>query len=127
MTRSQQLLARALADVQTVPPREHKTYGSLCHRLPALVRRNGLCQTLAFLDSKKDAKRKDAHELLLEHLAAQLGVGRGDVLKRVGEAPLPLYMHQTRIVLSALSYYKRFAVSILHVDSTDEDEMVGTQ
>jgi len=127
VTRSQQLLARALGDVQSVPASDHKTYGSLCHRLPALVRRNGLCQTLAFLNAKKDTKGNDAHELLLQHLATQLGVARGDVLTSVGTAPLPLYMQQTRTVLSALIYYKRFAVSILHVDSTDEDETVVTR
>lgn len=126
MTRSQQLLSRALHDVQRakrLPEAAQRTYGSLCHRVPALVRRNGLCQTLAFLDAKKDG----AHQLLLEHLAAQLHLRLPELLGRVGEAQLPVYMHQTRTVLSALTYYKRFAVSILHVDLTDEAETAVSQ
>jgi CRISPR-associated protein Cmr5 len=77
---------------------------------------------LAFLDAKKD----EAHRVLLDHLAAQLNLPRRELLSQVGEAPLPRYVHQTRTVLSALAYYKRFAVSILHVDSTDEAETVVT-
>lgn len=103
MTRSQRLLGSALNDVQSVqghPERTQKAYGSLCHRLPALVRRNGLCQALAYLDAKND----EAHRLLLDHLASQLGLPRPELLRRVGQALLPLYMHQTRTVLSALIY-----------------------
>ena len=54
MTRRQQLMAQAINHVQAIGEDQatRQAYGALCHKLPILIQKNGLCQTVAFLDSK---------------------------------------------------------------------------
>lgn len=124
MTRSQRYLILAedlVTQVATAHPEgseERKIYGGLCHNFPILVRTGGLCQALAFSASKAggDTPRKRAHQFLLDHVAAILEVQNGDPLTAVRRAPTARYMRDTRQVLQAWIYFKRFAVSILKVD-----------
>ena len=95
-------------------------YGSMAHRLPVLVRQAGLVQALAFVE----ARGKDPHKQLLEHLAEVVldGGTKNDLLTRSRNDAMMAYMHLTENVLAALAWYKRFAQSILDVDPTAEGD-----
>jgi CRISPR-associated protein Cmr5 len=128
MTRAQRdlVMAERLITEVTGKDREvQKIYGRLCHSFPVLVRTCGLCQALAFSEDKatpsngEETPRNKAHRLLLRHVAEILGVK--SALKAVRSAEAAEYMLQTRIVLGAWIYFKRFAVSILNVDSAQDE------
>ena len=136
-TRGQRLMRQALAHVTAVQAYDQqrgadkqlaRAYGGWCHRIPILVLTNGLCQTVAFLEDKASGQespggyQKEACRLVRAHLAQVLGIDHADRLaQKVSEAPLPAYMHQTRLILNAWVYYKRFAVSLLGVEVGDVD------
>lgn len=127
-TNSQKFFGRALDDVRAVEhesdPGIQKIYGGLCHKFPILVLTCGLCQAVAFVEAKAaggDADRKRAYEFLRAHVAALLGVTPATGLQQtVREANLSDYMRYTRLIRRAWVYYKRFAVSILKVESAAE-------
>ncbi len=116
MTRSQELMKKAeelVTAVKTKPETVQKTYGDLCREFPVMVRTCGLCQAVAFsLDKSED---NEAHALLLEHLAAVLGIARNQLASRIENMPTTEYMLATRKVVSAWLFFKRFAASILKV------------
>ena len=88
-----QLAARHLDEVEAEGDDGLKEkYQRLAQRLPGMVRRNGLLQVVAFLESKGGREC----EMWLDHLSAE-DLGR-------------CLLH-TRTVLSALQWYKRFSVS----------------
>lgn len=142
-TRAQQdmaLAARHMKGVQGKPKEAQQIYGGLCHQFPVMVRTVGLAQTLAFHLSKVKAdgpdkakvdspdtmkkSRQTAHRLLLEHVAEVLKIG-GEPLQcvtAVQDADVSTYMHHTRRVLTAWIYYKRFAVSLLDIQSAQSAE-----
>ncbi|MFN8525421.1 MAG: type III-B CRISPR module-associated protein Cmr5 [Chloroflexota bacterium] len=124
MTRQQEHLRRALADVRSVlgsvPESQSRDYGRQCHALPILVRTNGLCQTLAFLESK--AKTGNGQDLLLTHIAGVVGSPRSTLLDTIRDATTADYQRLTRTILEASVYYKRFAVSVLNVDNSSGGE-----
>lgn len=139
-TRSQRDLAFALAKVQQVANERDeqvkKIYGGLCHQFPVMVRTVGLAQTLAFHASKAGAEgdagaRKKAHRLLLKHVGELLGNGTNGAVERVQTLDTWAYLHDTRRVLAVWIYFKRFAVSVLKVESSqaaqDEDKGAGGQ
>jgi CRISPR-associated protein Cmr5 len=139
MTREQQLLQQALTDTQAVKKEEKekatRIYGGLCHSFPVLVRSAGLCQALAFAESKKtsgEKPRQRAYTRLLAHAQAVLSMtgllAEGETaLDAVRKYELDKYALATRLYLQASVFYKRFAVSVLgvesaaDVDETDED------
>ncbi|GIX07837.1 MAG: CRISPR system Cmr subunit Cmr5 [Candidatus Poribacteria bacterium] len=103
---------------EEIPKSDRNAYGSMAHRLPALIRSAGLAQALAFVE----ARGKEPHKRLLDHLAQTLGEGsRSDLLERSRRAELPEYLDLTRRALAALNWYKRFAQSILEVESGIDD------
>lgn len=63
--------------------------------------------------------RAQAYRLLLRHVGEVLELGQNQppltVLEAVRDAPLLSYAHQTRTILAAWVYYKRFAESVLDV------------
>jgi CRISPR-associated protein Cmr5 len=126
MTRRQALLAQALRHVQALPDDAavRRVYGGLCHTLPVLVRRNGLCQTVAFLNAKAGdgSPQKRAYTLLCDHLAVTLRQSSPALLPYVAGLSLAEYVQATRTVLAASEFYKRFAVSMLGVESADQAE-----
>ena len=124
MTRQQRFLSNAYEKVTEVKNTEEKSvqerYGSYCHKLPALIRACGLCQALAYVQERADPRgsdQKKAMALILDHVAHTLGVQSDQLIERVRKAGMVEYMHMTREVLSAWVYYKRFATSILGVES----------
>lgn len=124
-TRSQRDMRLALEFVAEVEER-HKSrkpedtkgrYQALCQEFPVMVRTAGLCQTVAFYESKKgsDNGLPEAHRILLDHVAAILGI-KGTLLQRVQGASANEYMHLTRRVLDSWVYFKRFSKSVLIVE-----------
>ncbi len=134
MTRRQRYLGQALDHIREMEALQGERadttrtiYGGLCHTLPILVRTNGLSQTIAFIQEKSgsaDEARRDAYHALQGHIAQTLGVDTADqLLAAVHEATLTEYQRQTRTLLEAWVYYKRFATSFLGVlpgDQADE-------
>ena len=129
-TESQRAMQQALELVRQVSEENDevkKIYGGLCHDFPILTRTCGLCQAIAFSADKAqsdDSARARAHQLLLKHIGQILGVptngtgGADDpLLKHIAEAEAMEYMLCTRKVLYAWVYFKRFAVSILGVET----------
>lgn len=126
-TRAQSDMERAATLVGKVSEEStgiQKIYGGLCHSFPILVRQCGLCQALAFSQAKAagEGERARAHATLLKHvqeiLGADVNICEGDTLT---------YMEQTRRVLSAWIYFKRFAVSLLKVESAQDADDKGVE
>lgn len=133
MTRGQRHLGLALEHVRRVEQEtpaggdRRRIYGNLCHTFPILVRTNGLCQALAFVEEKArggTGDRQAAYADLRAHVAALLGID-GDLMTAVRDADLTNYLRHTRTVLAAWVYYKRFAVSILRVQAGEDDDGAG--
>jgi CRISPR-associated protein Cmr5 len=130
-TRAQSDLLLAEKLVQEVKQRQNEKvstiYGGLCHSFPVLVRTCGLCQALAFSQDKAtgEGDRAQAHNFLLQHVGKLLASpGEGEpgtqwkaALDRVQQGDAMEYLQATRRVLAAWIYFKRFAVSILKVQS----------
>lgn len=98
---------------------KRKQYGSMAHKLPVLIRTAGLVQALAFADSRG----KDSIDQLLEDLAQVIGKNdKTALLERSRKASNPEYIKLSRMSILALTWFKRFAQSILNVEPTDEIE-----
>lgn len=118
-TRAQQDLRLAVINISALKSEDDKVKASYIRRVkqfPALVMTVGLAQAVAF-SYEKAAKGNDlakSHELMLKHVAAVLDVKDSDKIhEHIFSASTADYMQMTRRLLSAWSYYRRFAVSIL--------------
>jgi CRISPR-associated protein Cmr5 len=126
-TRKQIYAERAYHQVEEIkgkPEIYKKSYGSMAHKLPVLIRTAGLAQALEFVRSRGKAE----HKKLLEHLEETVLPNRAQgesLLKRSREAQLGEYTRLTRDCLAALLWYKRFAESVLGVKQGDEDTATG--
>lgn len=125
-TRAQKDMEKAHGLIQEVSgtgAEVKKIYGGLCHSFPVMVRTCGLCQAIAFSKDKATSggDRGQAHSLLLKHVANLIGLKPDSLLQNILDANAKEYMFYTRRILSAWIYFKRFAVSILDVDSGQGD------
>lgn len=133
LTRAQQDLKKAIECIQKrteCSDEFKKKYITRVRGFPALIMTSGLAQALAFSveksNQKYDQEKKEeklpplaqAHQCLLEDVAAILDREVKDLVKIMQEAEVSDYMHMTRRVLRAWIYYQRFAKSIL--DPNDE-------
>lgn len=96
------------------------SYGSMAHKLPVLIRLAGLAQALGFVE----ARGKEAHKDLLDHLAVIVlsnDAAKGSELSQQTRETKQLseYMRLTHEVMAALAWYKRFAQSVLDVDASE--------
>jgi len=94
-------------------------YGSMAHKLPVLIRTAGLAQALGFVESRGTPEQKK----LIQHISEAIGVP--DMCERSRKAELHEYMALTSNVMAALVWYKRFATSVLGVQSDVDVEDVG--
>lgn len=121
LTRDQYYATTVCAQVEGVAGEQdafRKKYGGLAHKLPVLIRTAGLAQALAFVN----ARGEDAGKRLLQHLAVALRFENQDkLLQKVREADLNEYIYLTQQALAALLWYKRFAQSVLEVDTATQD------
>jgi len=98
---------------------ERKQYGSMAHRLPVLVHNAGLVHALAFVEDRD----KDAQKILMEHLAAVLGFDeRKNLLDESRTAPFQDYRYLTHRAVIALTWFKRFAQSVLKIEPGSEKD-----
>ncbi|RMD59950.1 type III-B CRISPR module-associated protein Cmr5 [Candidatus Parcubacteria bacterium] len=92
-------------------------YGGMANKLPVLIRQAGLVQALAYVQ----ARGKDGAKKLLEDLAQTLEYNSVDELLRESrKAALLEYMRLTHKATVALTWYKRFAQSVLGVEPGGE-------
>ena len=128
--RSQQDLKLAAECVSKLEPKSKVAdiYGGLCHEFPVFVRNAGLCQALAFhcdkatSDKTEKSDRAQAHDKLLEHVAKVLEVDKNALLSTIQNAETREYFFYTRRILAAWVFFKRFAVSILKVETGAAEE-----
>lgn len=118
-------------EVTQKPEEVKKIYGGLCHSFPIMVRTCGLCQAIAFSKDKatSDGDLGQAHSLLLKHVVTLIdpqvpliNLQSDSLLKNILDADSRQYMFYTRRILSAWIYFKRFAVSVLKVESAHGEE-----
>lgn len=133
-TRGQQdliLAERCVANLSNESAEIKRIYEGLCQGFPVLVRTCGLAQAVAFHLSKitSDDQRARAHRFLLEHVAELVGSGSTPegLVDAIRSADTQEYMRYTRRILGAFIYFKRFAVSILKVESLRDTEDDGGQ
>lgn len=121
-TRDQKFAAEIFNQVSEIAKLEKLTrnkYGSMAHKLPILIRTAGLVQALAFVD----AREKDVHHTLLDHMAKVLDFdGREQLLTESRTAALNDYIRLTQKTMAALLWYKRFAQSVLGVEQGSETD-----
>ncbi|GCF10224.1 type III-B CRISPR module-associated protein Cmr5 [Dictyobacter arantiisoli] len=95
-----------------------KSYGVIAHKLPILIHSAGLVQALFFVASRKE--NKTMLDQFLKDLATAVGQKDGEqLLIAAQKADLIEYIYLTQRVLDALLWYKRFAQSLLDVDTSD--------
>ncbi len=122
ITRNQKYAAEIFVQVKALPKEDHKKYGSMAHKLPVLIRTAGLVQALEFVNSRGDA----AQQKLLGHLASVLRRQSDRALLDYSRtAGIAEYMRLTHDALGALTWYKRFAQSVLKVLPGDEENGEG--
>ena len=111
-----------------------KEYGIQCLRLPAMIHECGLCQTLAFIESKAQANRDDGtagreyFAVLLEDLAEALDIPRQvaanglpplspgqNLAQKARTEGVIEYQLLSRNALHCANYLKRYAEAILKV------------
>ncbi|HXG24883.1 MAG TPA: type III-B CRISPR module-associated protein Cmr5 [Chthonomonadales bacterium] len=121
-TRAQEDMKKAAERVAEVKGKEWADrYGALCHSFPIMVRTCGLCQAVAFSEAKAkdDNHRAEAHRRILSDVKAITG----KTPEQIAALPVVDYMLQTRRLLSAWIYYKRFAESILNAKPGDQNDV----
>lgn len=119
-TRHQYYATEVLGRVQLIKEQGadiKSKYGIMAHKLPVLIRKAGLAQALGFAQSKS---KKEGIARLLQDLSEVVD-GDGDLCEHSRNARLPEYVRLTNNVLSALLWFKRFAVSVLEVEGDEGD------
>ncbi|MBP8613611.1 MAG: type III-B CRISPR module-associated protein Cmr5 [Firmicutes bacterium] len=84
-----------------------------------LIRTAGLAQAVGFVQSRGTTAQRQ----LLDDLSEAVGVE--NIAESTREAELTDYMKLTNDVMAALVWYKRFAASVLGVESEAGDEGAG--
>lgn len=93
-----------------------KKYATIVHKLPILVRRAGLTQSLAFVHARREESGND----LLDHIAQTIQMDNGKtLLDECLDADIERYIFLTNRVLSTLVWYKRFVESILKISQKE--------
>lgn len=130
-TREQQRAQHACQRItarQGYTENECRKYGTMAHKLPALIRSAGLALALGFVDTRGEAP----HRHLLDDIACTVGQSdRAGLVTASQDSRLLDYMRLSREVLAVCVWYKRFAESVLGVKSDhgvpseDDDAAVG--
>jgi CRISPR type III-B/RAMP module-associated protein Cmr5 len=94
-----------------------KRYAVLTNRLAIMIRQNGLQQALGFISGKSSTDSPETR--FLEHLAETLDIS-GDLTQQLFQSSLSEYMYYTRRCLEVAIWYRRFAESVLGIDSSGQ-------
>jgi CRISPR-associated protein Cmr5 len=93
-------------------------YGLQCVHLPAMIHEAGLCQAVAFLQSKAKTNSESPHGKALADLA---GVMREhDLPTSARNSDLLAYLQLTREALRSAEWLKRYAEAELKVSAADD-------
>ncbi len=88
-------------------------YARVCRIFPALVHNSGLCQAVAFAQSKANNKGAE-YKLYLKSLAKLLEINHEDELaEKSCTADVLTYQHLTMKAMAAASWLKRYAEALL--------------
>ena len=115
-----------IEDAEKSPRKE--AYGRLCLRLPFLIRANGLCQTLAFLESKASEKKTEFKQLIADLAKVSCGKPGNEYGSLARSADSQDYLQMTREALACAQWFKRYAEGVLKVnvvDAANSDEDAG--
>jgi len=99
-----------------------KKYGSMIHKMPALLQTAGLCQALHFVQARGD----DDQRKIVLHLARQLHrvnsyiVDAKTLLERARKAELEEYLQLTDEAMACAAWYRRLVQGILKVDASED-------
>ncbi len=95
-----------------------KEYGTLANSAPTLIRSAGLMQFLAFYKAKdKNHHRKYLNYLSNELIQMEVMPVNTDLFNYVMNCNLPNYIRLTKEILALSQWHKRFAQSVLKVES----------
>ncbi len=136
VTRDQRRAADAAAYVRQVQQEKEKVwkrYNTLAHKLPVLIRTNGLLASIAFLDAKSDdAGAAKGAKLLAAHIRSQLQsaglAGTRDALLTEDLARLSYgdYLKQQEEAVRCAVWHKRFSAALFGVPD-EEDETAAPE
>ena len=102
-----------------------KAYGGLCHNFPIMVLQSGLSQAVAYI-LVKSKNENSPQWLFLVHLAsldaATENKSPTEFQIYIQQVDLSEYQRLTRVILNASIWFKRFAVSLLDVDSGGHED-----
>jgi CRISPR-associated protein Cmr5 len=108
--------------VERVLEEEKKSYGSMAHTLPVLIRTAGLAQALVFVSARGSSAQKRLLTDVTSTVRTLVPTASADgLVTECQDADLVVYMQLTQQVLDALLWYKRFAQTVLGVDGTEEN------
>ncbi|MBH5320422.1 type III-B CRISPR module-associated protein Cmr5 [Paenibacillus sp. GSMTC-2017] len=121
----QQYAVKVLSCMNEVLNNEEKfmvDYGRLCHKFPYMVLTNGLRLTVAFYQGK--GKKDKAYSIFIKDLGEVLDLTAWNEMMNKGVGPAD-YRMLTMRSLKAAAWFKRYAQTILQVDS-DDDSTIST-
>jgi len=122
-TREQQRACDAYAKIDAQKGEPHaKDYGRVCVHLPEMIHRNGLCQTVAFLEAKAGgAQPKLWFRQALTDLADITKLAKDkDFADQVRKAEMSTYQRFTQEALACAQWMKRYAEAVLKVDPSQK-------
>ena len=105
---------KAVSDAEGKP--HAKDYGRQCLRLPLLIRQDGLCLTMAFLEGKAKKSESDYFGRLLGDFQRAIGIHSA----RVRECDASEYQRLSREALRTSLWFKRYAEAVLHASLEDD-------
>jgi len=130
-TRDQERAAMAYDHVAQFIGDQNKTrakkYGTMIHKLPALLQTAGLCQALHFVQARGDENQRK----VVDHFAAQLKrvnesiKDANSLLDRARKAELEEYLQLTDEAMACAAWYRRLVQGVLKIDASDDSGDTG--
>ena|SRR5947209_4029427 len=104
-----------------------KEFGRQCLRLPALIHQCGLCQALAFLETKKTGNVSVVESLAQVVSAPEHDLDGAKLAQKAREVGMVEYQWLSREALKSAQWLKRYAEAVLKVKpgDTGEDSTAG--
>lgn len=114
-TLDQDRAADAISQVNNLNGVDQKKFANLCKGFPAMIIANGLGQSLAFLNEKKESEYKKLYDVITKWLTARNvldKVGGDKFLKSLSESSIEEYRMATQEALAYLQWLKRIAAGV---------------
>ena len=109
--------------IKGLSEKEKNRYGALCHQFPVMVLQNGLMQAVGYLLGKGQNDSQKPETILLNHFAEQFNCANAEAFHTVLQnSEITKYQYYTRQLLEMAVWYKRYAESVLDVQSAGEEQ-----